>query len=81
MPCMMLSLGDFKFSVNTASYESLKQVSTYGWSEQSRIHNTPCYHASGKASETIDLDGVIYPHYKGGFGQIKSMREVSVQAP
>lgn len=64
---MMLALGPYRFSLNTAAYQTLKRSTEYRWS---RIGST--LQALGN-SDKIDLEGVIY--FRGGFNQIKSMRE------
>ena len=33
----------------------------------------------GPGEETIKLPGVIYPHYRGGLGQVQSMRQVAIE--
>ena len=71
---MMLALGDFRFSINTAAYQQLKQTSTYNWHTQNTIGGPPIHQCTGIAPETIDLEGVIYPHYKGGLHHIQNMR-------
>lgn len=72
---MMLALGPYRFSLNTSAYKTLKRSTEYRWSKVERIGDIPLLHALGKGSDTIDLDGVIYPHFRGGLNQIKGMRE------
>ena len=70
----MLALGDFRFSINSAAYQQLKQTSAYNWHAQNTIGGTPVHQCTGKSAETIDIEGIIYPHYKGDLNQIQSMR-------
>ncbi|MBX3457037.1 MAG: phage tail protein [Candidatus Paracaedibacteraceae bacterium] len=72
---MMLALGPYRFSLNTSAYQSLKRSSEYRWPSIERIGKEPLLQAIGAGSDRIDLDGVIYPHFRGGLGQINAMRD------
>jgi len=72
---MMLALGPYRFSLNTSAYQSLKRSSEYRWPSLERIGQEPLLQALGQGSDRIDLDGVIYPHFRGGLGQINAMRD------
>lgn len=76
---MMMALGDFRFRVNTAAYQTMKQTSSYNWTSQNRIGDAPLHQSTGKGTETIELEGIILPHYRGGFSQIRSMRSLASQ--
>ncbi len=75
MADIMMALGDFRFSVNTAAYESLRRSTEYRWAEQQRIAHRPSQQFVGIGTEEIEVLGVIYPHYKGGLRQVDAMRE------
>lgn len=72
---MMLALGPYRFSLNTSAYQTLKRSSEYRWPSLERIGQEPLLQALGQGSDRIDLDGVIYPHFRGGLGQINAMRD------
>jgi phage protein U len=72
---MMLALGPYRFSLNTSAYQSLKRSSEYRWPSIERIGKEPLLQALGPGCDRIDLDGVIYPHFRGGLGQINAMRD------
>ena len=72
---MMLALGPYRFSLNTSAYQSLKRSSEYRWPSIERIGKEPLLQAIGPGYDRIDLDGVIYPHFRGGLGQINAMRD------
>lgn len=38
------------------------------------MHRLPAQQFVGLGNETLDLKGVIYPHYQGGMGQLDVMR-------
>ena len=72
---MMLALGPYRFSLNTSAYQSLKRSSEYRWPSIERIGKEPLLQAIGPGYDRIDLDGVIYPHFRGGLGQINATRD------
>lgn len=71
----MLALGDYRFSLATAAYQELLRTTAYRWPLQPRLGRRPSRQFVGPGDETISLDGQIYPHYRGGLGQIDKMRE------
>lgn len=74
MADVMLALGRYRFSVDKAAYQSLERVARYDWQSQSRVGLAPQQQFVGVGEETINLQGVIFPYYKGGFGQLDAMR-------
>ncbi|MHA1540282.1 MAG: phage tail protein [Alphaproteobacteria bacterium] len=71
---MMMILGVYRFAVNNAAYQTLKRKTEYKWQEVGRIGTEPALQFTGKAVETIELEGVIYPQFKGGLRQVSMMR-------
>ena len=71
---MMLLLGEYRFSVDTAAYQSKNRTTTYRWGKQDRIGTEPWLQFVGPGDDTINIEGVIYPHYKGGLSQLEQMR-------
>lgn len=71
---MMMILGIYRFAVGSAAYQHLKRQSEYRWSEVGRIGADPALQFTGFGTEIIDLEGVIYPHFKGGLRQLALMR-------
>ncbi|EGG94654.1 hypothetical protein IMCC1989_2526 [gamma proteobacterium IMCC1989] len=72
---MMLSLGNYRFSLDTAAYQSKSRTTSYRWSKQNRLGGNPALQFLGPDEDNITLPGIIYPHYKGGFGQLDAMRK------
>lgn len=71
---VMMALGEFRFSLDTAAYHSLNREVTWRWASMERIGAAPGGQYLGPGDDTIDLDGTIYPHHKGGLGQIDQMK-------
>ena len=71
---MMMILGIYRFAIKSSAYQTLKRQSEYKWQEINRIGSNPTLQFTGFGVETIDLEGVIYPHFNGGLRQITLMR-------
>lgn len=71
---MMMILGVYRFAIKSSAYQTLKRQSEYKWQEISRIGSNPTLQFTGFGVETINLEGVIYPHFNGGLRQITLMR-------
>ena len=70
----MMALGNFRFSIDTAAYGKLRRTTAYRWEAQMRMGREPALQFAGLGEETIDLAGTIRPEFRGGLGQLDSMR-------
>lgn len=70
----LMALGDYRFSVNSASYNELRRSTEYRWQSQARLQRLPAQQYLGPGVDTLDVSGVIYPHYRGGIKQLNAMR-------
>lgn len=70
----MMALGVFRFSLDTATYHDFKRSQTYRWQSQERLLRRPALQFIGLGEETIELNGLIYPHFRGGLTQVETMR-------
>ncbi|SHO57786.1 phage tail protein [Vibrio quintilis] len=69
---VMMKLGDFSFSVETAAYQSMKRDFSFEWKMET-VGKIPGLQFVTEGAYKRSLSGVIYPEYKGGFSQIDSM--------
>jgi len=76
---VMMQLGSFQFSVNDAAYQELRRRTEYNWAAQDRFGKMPALQFTGAGGDEIQLSGVIYPEYRGGFGQLDAMRDEASQ--
>lgn len=76
----MAKLGSFVFGLNTAGFSQLERRSSHDWAEQKRIGRKPAMQSVGPGADTISLQGVIYPHFRGGLGQVGAMRAMQGSA-
>lgn len=71
---MMMILGAYRFCIGNAAYQNLVRTTEYNWVEQKRILGEPAMQFIGIGTDTIKLDGVVYPQFKGGLRQVTLMR-------
>lgn len=76
---VMMGLGDFRFGLDTAAYQTLTRATEYRWESQERIGRHPAMQFIGEGHTTIDLDGAILPLFRGGLSQIDRMRTIAGQ--
>ena len=77
MSQVQLALGTFRFSMATAAYQSLRRAAEYRWPAQERYGRAPARQFVGPGSETLELEGVVYPTHQGGVGQVASLRALA----
>ena len=77
---MLLSLGSFIFSIDTAAYNALAQSAEYPWAKVERLGGSPQFQAMGKEHRKINLSGVVFPTYDNvGAEQIELLRTLAGQ--
>lgn len=70
-------LGDFNFEPNSAMFSKLDRDSSYRWVTIELFGQLPAKQFLGPDSEKITLTGKIYPHFRGGLGQMARLREMA----
>ena len=76
---IMMQLGSFQFSIMTAVYQELTRKNEYKWPSQHRFGRRPSRQFVGVGDETMQLPGIIYPEYRGGFQQVEAMRNMAAR--
>lgn len=76
---VMMALGAFRFGVNRANYQEFTRSAAWRWEAQERLGRRPALQYLGPGSDEITLQGVIYPHFKGGLRQVEMMRLIANQ--
>lgn len=71
---VMMQLGVFQFGINTAAYQGLSRSDSWRWPAQERIGQEAALQHVGPEATSISLDGVIFPEWRGGLGQLDAMR-------
>lgn len=72
-----MTLGGFQFGLTTAAHDQLQRQSSYRWEKQDRLGREPAMQFLGAGEDKVTLSGVIYPHFRGGLGQLNTMREMA----
>jgi phage protein U len=73
-PLTMMQLGDYKFGLNTAAYQEITRTQSWRWASQQRLGRGPARNYLGSGDDSITLNGVIMPTFRGGLAQIDAMR-------
>lgn len=71
---VMLQLGDYQFTINTAAYQELRRSTEYRWPSQDRVGQSAALQYTGPGADSITLTGVVFPTWRGGIGQPDAMR-------
>lgn len=74
---VMMQLGSFQFSINTAAYQELRRRTEYRWAAQDRFGKMPALQYTGPGGDSITLSGVIFTEYRGGTAQLDAMRALA----
>lgn len=69
-----MALGAFNFAVNGATHQKISRTAPFRWEAVNRVGAKPALQYTGPGVQTMDLDGVIYPHFRGGLRQVELMR-------
>ena len=77
MSDVMLKLGSYAFSLNTAAYQRLQRTTEYRWSAQERIGQHSARQFNGPGDDSIKLAGAIFPNFRGGTGQLDNLRTLA----
>lgn len=71
---VMMALGVFRFGMSNEAYQTFARTAAYRWTPVSRIGRAPAMQFLGPDTQEVLLEGVIYPHFRGGLRQVELMR-------
>lgn len=74
---MLLTLGLFVFSVQTAPFDSFKRQNGWRWPSNSRTGADEVYQYTGRDEETITLSGTLMPEFTGGASNLDTLRNMA----
>ncbi len=72
---VMLQLGSFQFSADTAAYQQLSRRTNFRWPSQDVLFQPPMLQYTGEGSDQISLAGVIYPDEIGDANSLTEFRK------
>jgi len=73
---VMMMLGQFKFMIPLAVYQTLERTTEYKWPSQMRFLQGPSSQFVGNGEDRITLNGVIFPEWLSGLHQVNKFREM-----
>ncbi|WP_404938363.1 phage tail protein [Pseudomonas sp. JDS08PS003] len=66
----------FYFNLDTAAFDELRRQTGFRWAAQERLSRGIAQQAVGQGDDKISLKGTIYPGFKGGLGQLQTLRSI-----
>lgn len=70
----MMALGKFRFGMSNGAYQKLTRTADFRWAKVDRLGRSPAMQFAGPDAQEVTVEGIIYPHYKGGLRQVDDMR-------
>lgn len=74
---VLLMLGTFKFSLNTAVFTEMQRRTSYTWANVERFGQFDALQYTGPGDDTITLPGIVFPDWKGGDRQVDDLRALA----
>src|SRR5690554_6157800 len=74
---MMMTLGLFVFSLDTAPYQELQRQLAWRHTSTSRVGTTPASQFLGRDDETVTLSGVLLPEVTGGQANLDALERMA----
>ena len=71
---VMMALGAYRFAVDNGGFDKVQRSTAWRWPSQERIGVRPAQQFMGPGSDKMTISGTIFPHFKGGIGQVSAMR-------
>jgi len=71
---VMMALGGYRFATRTGGYSDIDRTTEWRWPEQEVIGAPPALQYVGPGLDLMTIRGVIFPHFRGGLGQVDAMR-------
>ncbi|HGM5581559.1 TPA: phage tail protein [Pseudomonas putida] len=69
----------YYFNLDTAAFDQLRRQTRFRWAAQERLSRDSAQQAVGQGEETISIRGAIFPSFKGGLGQLQTLRSIGRQ--
>lgn len=73
---VMMMLGNFKFSLNTAPFMEMTRTTAASWGTVPRIGQYDALQFTGPGPDTVEMPGVIYPEKFGYAASIDRLRSM-----
>lgn len=77
---IMMMLGNFEFSIDTATYNQLTREARWRWSEQERIGKQDLLQYTGKSARSVKMDGEAHSQFRNGVASIDTLYDLADKA-
>lgn len=74
---MMMSLGQFVFSLNTLAYQDLQRQTSWRHAANSRVGARPARQFVGPGDDTITLSGMVSMEFSNGIASLDEIRTMA----
>ncbi|AZL75226.1 MULTISPECIES: phage tail protein [Pseudomonas] len=69
----------YYFNLDTAAFDQLRRQTRFRWAGQERLSRDSAQQAVSLGEESISIRGAIFPGFKGGLGQLQTLRSIGRQ--
>ncbi|QXH50343.1 phage tail protein [Pseudomonas fakonensis] len=69
----------YYFNLDTAAFDQLRRQTRFRWAGQERLGREGAQQAVSLGEENISIRGAIFPGFKGGLGQLQTLRSIGRQ--
>ncbi|MDH1100154.1 phage tail protein [Pseudomonas mosselii] len=69
----------YYFNLDTAAFDQLRRQTRFRWAGQERLSRASAQQAVSLGEESINIRGAIFPGFKGGLGQLQTLRSIGRQ--
>ncbi|MDF0730557.1 phage tail protein [Pseudomonas entomophila] len=69
----------YYFNLDTAAFDQLRRQTRFRWAGQERLSRETAQQAVSLGEESISIRGAIFPTFKGGIGQLQTLRSIGRQ--
>lgn len=76
---VLMMLGGFKFSLNTAVFTEVQRGTSWRWAGQERVGQLDALQFTGPGDDRITLPGIVYPDFRGGTRNLDDLRQLASQ--
>jgi phage protein U len=73
----LFQLGSFQFDLPNGAPQTVDRDAAYRWEEQGRLLRDPAQQFVGPGSQTMTLDGVLYPGFSGRQSTLEQLRDIA----
>lgn len=69
-------LQPYYFNLDTAAFDELRRQTAFRWAGQERLTRDIAQQAVGQGEDKLTIKGAIFPLFKGGLGQLNTLRTI-----